>query len=94
MAEQGMWRIYFLIFLYSWIHSLAARFAHAAIKEVDLVKTVQTLSEEGILQVHEFTTVIDRRELQETVGFVLEVTGDIGMAPSRSTIPHMEMLLI
>lgn len=56
-----------------------ARFPHAAIKEVDLVQTAQMLSAESILQVHEFTTVIDRRELPETVGFVLEVTDDIGM---------------
>ena len=84
MAEQGTWTICSSIFLYSRIESLAIRFAHAAIKEVDLVKTVQALSEEGIFQVHEFTTVVDQREFPETVGFVLEVTGDIGMAASRS----------
>ncbi|KIM56354.1 hypothetical protein SCLCIDRAFT_243824 [Scleroderma citrinum Foug A] len=66
------------VFRYYGRSSLAIQFPHAVIKEVDLVKVVQALSQEDIVQVHEFTTVVDRRELPETVGFVLEVTGDIG----------------
>ena len=45
------------------------------------MRTVQAISDEGVMQVHEFTTVIDRRELPETVGFVFEVTGEIGKVP-------------
>lgn len=82
-VEQGKWSEMIhrsaLICLYSWIQSLAARFPHATIKEVDIVKIAQMVCAEDILQVHEFTAVIDRRELPETVGFVFEITGDIGM---------------
>ena len=60
------------------VRSLAIQIPHAAIKEVDLVRTVQAINEEGIMQVHEFATVIDRREVPESVGFVFEVTGEIG----------------
>jgi len=46
------------------------------------VKVTQAINEEGMLQVQEFTTVLDRRELPETVGIILEITGDTGMASS------------
>lgn len=76
------------------MRSLAIQFPHAAIKEVDLVKVVQAISGEDILRVHEFTTVVDRRELPETVGFVLEVTDDIGMVSSPHSAPlHMMLTL-
>lgn len=74
------------------MRSLAIQFPHAVIKEVDLVKVVQALSQEDIVQVHEFTTVVDRRELPETVGFVLEVTGDIGMVSSLRSAAQQMML--
>ena len=63
------------------VQSLAIQILHAAIKEIDLMRTVQAINKEGIMQVHEFTTVIDRREVPESVGFVFEVTGEIGKVP-------------
>ena len=83
-ADPSKWNemIHWLAF-HSWVQSLAIQLPHAAIKEVDLVRTVQAISDEGVMQVHEFTTVIDRRELPETVGFVFEVTGEIGKVSWR-----------
>ena len=65
-------------------HSLAIRFPYAAITEADLVKVTQAIDGEDILQVQEFTAVHDRRELPETVGFILEITGDTGTACSAT----------
>ena len=61
-------------------HSLAIRFHHAIITEAHLVKVIQAFTGEDVLPVKEFTSVRDRRELPETVGFVVELTGDMGMA--------------
>jgi len=46
----------------------------------------QAINAEDMLRVQEFTTVLDRRELPETVGIILEITGDIGMPSLRSEI--------
>ena len=62
------------------MHSLAIRSQYAIIMEADLAKVTQAINEEDMLRVQEFTTVLDRRELPETVGIILEITGDIGMS--------------
>jgi len=67
---------------------LAIRSQYAIITESDLVKVTQAINEEDMLQVQEFTTVLDRRELPETVGIILEITGDIGMPSLRSETAH------
>ena len=46
------------------------------------MQVTQAIDEEDMLRVQEFTTVLDRRELPETVGFILEITGEPGMASS------------
>ncbi|KIM56344.1 hypothetical protein SCLCIDRAFT_1220376 [Scleroderma citrinum Foug A] len=67
------------VFRYHGRKNLAIRFPYAAITEADLVKVVQAINGEDMLRVQEFTTVLDRRELPETVGIILETTGDAGM---------------
>ena len=53
------------------------------------MKVVQAINGEDMLRVQEFTTVLDRRELPESVGIILETTGDAGMASSlRSATLH------
>ena len=51
------------------------------------MKVVQAINKEDIVRVHEFTTVLDGRELP----CILEITGDIGRASfhlaSQHTIP-------
>ena len=44
------------------------------------MKVARAFTGEDVLPVKEFTSVLDRRELPETVGFIVELTGDIGMA--------------
>ena len=61
------------------MHSLAIRSQYAIITEADVVKVTQAINEEDMLRLQEFTTVLDRRELPETVGIILEITGDIGI---------------
>ena len=66
------------------MHSLAIRSQYAIIMEADLAKVTQAINEEDMLRVQEFTTVLDRRELPETIGIILEITSDIGMSSLRS----------
>ena len=54
------------------------RTVYAIISEAELLKVIQAINEEDMIRVQEFTTVLDRRELPETVGCVVEITGDIG----------------
>ena len=70
------------------IHSLVIRSQYAIITEGDVVKVTQAITEEDMLRVQEFTTVLDRRELPETVGIILEITGDIGMPSFHSDSVH------
>ena len=58
---------------------MAIRSQYAIITEADVVKVTQAINEEDMLRLQEFTTVLDRRELPETVGIILEITGDIGI---------------
>ena len=60
------------------------RSQYAIIMEADLAKVTQAINEEDMLHVQEFTTVLDRRELPETIGIILEITSDIGMSSLRS----------
>ena len=60
------------------------RSQYAIIMEADLAKVTQAINEEDMLRVQEFTTVLDRRELPETIGIILEITSDIGMSSLRS----------
>ncbi|KAI6011785.1 GH3 auxin-responsive promoter [Pisolithus marmoratus] len=55
--------------------NLAIRFPYAAITEAHLISVVQAINTEDIVQVQEFTAVLDQRELPQTVGFFLEIVG-------------------
>ncbi|KAF8836518.1 hypothetical protein BDN67DRAFT_320800 [Paxillus ammoniavirescens] len=65
--------------------SLSIRFPHALISDSDLVAAIQTMSSEDIIQVHEFTTIVDDRTLPATVGYFVE--GQLGpnahLAPQK-----------
>ncbi|KAI6012974.1 GH3 auxin-responsive promoter [Pisolithus marmoratus] len=58
--------------------NLAIRFPYAAITEAHLVTVVRAINREDIVNVQEFTAVVDQREFPQTVGFFLEIVGDIG----------------
>ncbi|KIJ05378.1 hypothetical protein PAXINDRAFT_21352 [Paxillus involutus ATCC 200175] len=65
--------------------SLSIRFPHVLISDSDLVAAIQAISSEDIIQVHEFTVVVDDRELPTTVGYFVE--GSLGskshLAPQK-----------
>ncbi|KAI6038809.1 GH3 auxin-responsive promoter [Pisolithus marmoratus] len=58
--------------------NLEIRLSHVAISEANLVCAIRSINTEDIVKVQEFTAVIDQRQLPQTVGFFLEITGDIG----------------
>ncbi|KIJ13250.1 hypothetical protein PAXINDRAFT_117446 [Paxillus involutus ATCC 200175] len=55
---------------------LSIQFSHASISDSDLVAAIRAMSSEDIIQVHEFTTIVDNRTLPPTVGCFVE--GDLG----------------
>ena len=62
------------------IYSLEIRLQYVlVISEAELVKVVQAITGENILPVNEFTCVLDRRKLPETVGFIVELADNIGV---------------
>ncbi|KAL4080504.1 GH3 auxin-responsive promoter [Scleroderma citrinum] len=81
------------VFKYHGRLSLAIRLPYAAITEVDLQKVTQAITKENV-HVQEFTTVVDRRELPETVGFILEITGDIGLGAISARQKAFEALVM
>lgn len=64
--------------------SLAIRLPYAAITEAHLISVVRAIDTEDIVKVQEFTAIVDRRELPQTVGFFFETTGDTGTLLHRS----------
>lgn len=48
------------------------------ITEADLVSVIHAISGEDIVEVQEFTTVVDDRKFPQTVGFFIGIAGDIG----------------
>ncbi|KAF8836527.1 hypothetical protein BDN67DRAFT_1014640 [Paxillus ammoniavirescens] len=67
------------VFKYTRRKSLSIRFPHALISESDLVSAIQAISSEDIIQVQEFTVVLDDRELPATPGYFVE--GPLGTKP-------------
>lgn len=49
------------------------RLSRGIITETDLMGVIQAINAQGTVEVHEFTTVLDDRELPLTVGFFLEI---------------------
>ncbi|KIJ59269.1 hypothetical protein HYDPIDRAFT_33339 [Hydnomerulius pinastri MD-312] len=75
------------VFKFSGRKSLAIRFPCTVITDAHLTATIQAINSQDLIQVHEFTTVVDDRELPETVGYFVEVAGPLGsdshLAPQR-----------
>ncbi|KIJ19631.1 hypothetical protein PAXINDRAFT_166730 [Paxillus involutus ATCC 200175] len=65
--------------------SSSIRFLQALILDSDLVTAIQAISSEDIIQVHEFTVVVDDRKLPATAGYFVE--GSLGpkshLAPQK-----------
>ncbi|KIK80810.1 hypothetical protein PAXRUDRAFT_833328 [Paxillus rubicundulus Ve08.2h10] len=65
--------------------ALSIRFPHVLIPDSDLVAAIQAISSEDIIQVHEFTAMVDDRTLPPTVGCFVE--GQLGpnshLAPQK-----------
>ncbi|KIJ06317.1 hypothetical protein PAXINDRAFT_103419 [Paxillus involutus ATCC 200175] len=74
------------VFKYTGRKSLSIRFPHALISESDFVSAIQAISSEDIIQVHEFTVVVDDRELPATAGYFVE--GPLG---SRSHFARQKL---
>ncbi|KAI6151130.1 GH3 auxin-responsive promoter [Pisolithus tinctorius] len=66
------------VFKYSRRKNLELRLPHVIITEADLVTVIHAISGEDIVEVQEFTTVVDDRKFPQIVGFFVSVTGDIG----------------
>ncbi|KAI6129045.1 GH3 auxin-responsive promoter [Pisolithus croceorrhizus] len=66
------------VFRYSRRKNLEIRLPHALITETDLLSVVYAFSGEDIVEVQEFTTVVDDRKLPLTLGFFVSITGNIG----------------
>ncbi|KAI5998647.1 GH3 auxin-responsive promoter [Pisolithus albus] len=73
--------------------NLAIRFSFAEITEAHLVSVIRALSTEDIAEVQEFTTVVDLRELPQTVGFFIEIIGDIGPGATAARQKAFEALV-
>ena len=76
------------------MRSLAIRSQYAIITEADVIKVIQAINEEDMLRVQEFTTVLDRRELPETVGIIVDIGGDIGTPSLHSETLYMNLTLL
>ncbi|KIK75756.1 hypothetical protein PAXRUDRAFT_29048 [Paxillus rubicundulus Ve08.2h10] len=65
--------------------SSSIRLSHALISDSDFVTAIQAISSEDIIQVHEFTVVVDDRKSPTTVGYLVE--GPLGskshLAPQK-----------
>ena len=56
---------------------MAIRLIRGVISETNLVDVIQAINSQWAMEVHEFTTVLDHRTSPPTVGFFLEITGDV-----------------
>ena len=97
MAARSKWNRWFIyrsqFTAFLCIYSLVIKLPHALIMEGELLRMIQAINGEDMVQVQEFTSVLDRRELPETVGLILEITGDIGMVSClRSMALHMVLI--
>ncbi|KAI6151124.1 GH3 auxin-responsive promoter [Pisolithus tinctorius] len=66
------------VFRYSGRKNLGLRLPHAMITEADLVNVIDALNGDDIMEVQEFTTVVDDRKFPHTVGFFISITGNMG----------------
>ncbi|KAI6119507.1 GH3 auxin-responsive promoter [Pisolithus thermaeus] len=73
--------------------NLAIRFPYTQITEAHLVSVIRSLDTEDIAKIQEFTAVVDSRELPQTVGFFLEIIGDIGPGATAARQKAFEALV-
>ncbi|KAL4066057.1 GH3 auxin-responsive promoter [Scleroderma citrinum] len=81
------------VFRYCARKNLAIRLYYAMITEADLVKVIQAINRQDMMEVHEFTTALDQRELPATVGLFVEITGDLGLNAHLSREKAFEALV-
>ena len=81
MAARSEWNMCFVyqsqFTAISCIHSSVIGLSYASIMKAELPKMIQAINNEDIMQVREFTSVLDQRELPETMGLVIEITGTL-----------------
>lgn len=79
MATRSEWNMCYIyrsqFTAISCIHSSVIRLSYASIMKAELLKMIQVINNEDIMQVQEFTSILDQCELPETVGLVIEITG-------------------
>ncbi|KAI6013488.1 GH3 auxin-responsive promoter [Pisolithus microcarpus] len=73
--------------------SMALRLPIDEVTEAHLVSVIRALSTEDIAEVLEFTAVADARELPQTVGFFIEIIGDIGRGATAARQKAFEALV-
>ncbi|KAI6115647.1 GH3 auxin-responsive promoter [Pisolithus croceorrhizus] len=73
--------------------NLAIRFQYTAVTEAHLTSVIQALNIEGIARIQEFTAVVDLRDFPQTVGFFLEIIGDIGPDATEARQKAFEALV-
>lgn len=54
------------------------RLSHVVISDIELLAAIQSISSEEFIQVHDFTTALDKRKTAQTVGFFVELAGPLG----------------
>ncbi|KAI6025214.1 GH3 auxin-responsive promoter [Pisolithus microcarpus] len=73
--------------------NLTVRLWYAEITEAHLVSVIRALITEDIAKVQEFTAVVDLREVPQTVGFFIEIIGDIGPGATAARQKAFEALV-
>jgi hypothetical protein len=53
------------------------RLPHVVVSDAELVAAIQSISSEEFVQVHDFTTVLNERKTPQTVGFIVELSGQL-----------------
>ncbi|KAG9312152.1 GH3 auxin-responsive promoter [Chiua virens] len=72
------------IFKSSGRRSLTLRFPHTQITDLQLLAAIERLNSEDVIQVNEFTTMLDDRALPPSVCFLVELAGPLGAFPLAS----------
>ena len=58
--------------------SSVIRLLHLIISDTELVAAIQAVSSKDLIQVVDFTTVLDERETPQAVGFIVELSEPLG----------------
>ncbi|KAN0093413.1 GH3 auxin-responsive promoter [Tylopilus felleus] len=66
------------IFSYVGRKTSVIRLPHVVISDAELVAAIKTISSEELILVHDFTTILDKRRTPQTIGFFVELAGELG----------------